>query len=138
MQAPVQRTVQRTVVEPEPKKLAVRLRAIPMDEQMIRGQQVDVRFREHTPAPQNIAAPQNVRNTQLHARTPRAVVQQPIATRQPSAVVQKPIAFEATPQLELAVPKQSTFELPVSTPNVEPAQEHTARAKTATPPWRIK
>lgn len=51
---PVDVGVRSIEAQPEPQKIAVRLRAIPMDERMIKGQQVEVRFREHFTEPEDI------------------------------------------------------------------------------------
>ena len=113
--APVQMQV--AAEQPKP-TLPVRLRAIPMDEGMIKGQQVDVRFRQHTPVQHGV-----VNHTQ------------PAATPEPVAMIPMPLS-------SASLPEANELELPLATPELDAALEHTARAtdvrEIVTPPWRIK
>jgi len=128
--APIQTPVQpvQIVEAPEIKKIPVRLRAIPMNEQMIKGKQVDVRFREHVPAPQQAPASENIQR-KAEASTPQRLIS-------------RSTDIPALPVNELTPPQPNEVNLELATPAmVNPAWEHTARAvedDVATPPWRIK
>ena len=110
-------------VQPQIQKIPVRLRAIPMNERMIKGKQVEVRFREHVPTPEN--APQRQAQT---TNSQRLLTQ---STDIPALLAN-----------ELTLPSSNEVDLEFATPAAADSTfEHTARAvetEVATPPWRIK
>ncbi|QEG21193.1 hypothetical protein [Mariniblastus fucicola] len=132
---------QAQVVETQPKTIPVRLRAIPMNEQMIKNQQVNVRFREHN------AELQDIENWQMQAAaeiTPERVPTQPAPQLPtPQLATPEPNSVPAAPQLNLTPPSSTEINLQLAIPELDDsAHEHTARAietdEMVTPPWRIK
>jgi hypothetical protein len=106
----------------EIRTIPVKLRAIPLTEEMIRGKQVQAKIREHIPAPQ--AIPQLEQVTQQQT-------------------VELPESVELVPQSELNLPATTNLDLEFADqPQENPYYEHTARANDnngpATPPWRLK
>ena len=112
-------------VESTPRRLAVKLRAIPMNDEMIRGQRVNVRFREHQPTQRDS---QNV------------IVESPVPAQRQQAIAQPLMEAVAAPSVTLN-PKVELLEIDM--PAEQPVMDRTARSsdavvETATPPWRLK
>jgi len=90
-----------------------------MSEKMIRGRQVNARFREHVPATQDIAEVNN----------------EPVAAPE-RVTAPEAVAVMKTPQLEVSLPQaDEVLDLDVPALDLEldlgPAHEHTARAVEA-------
>ena len=121
---PAASAVPQAPIADEPKKLAVKLRAIPMTDEMVRGQRVDVRFREHQPTQREMEA---------------VIVDSGNAPRQPA--MDQPIVEPVVAPIVTLSPNLNLID---SNPAADqPALDRTAKStdaveKLVTPPWRIK
>ena len=127
-----QRMPSQQQVETPPKQIPVRLRAIPMSQRMIDGKNVQARFREHSPSPQNFAVPQDTDKLRLKA-----------SNVQPMTAAIKSVSMPQTPPVQKAVSLAEPTDFQMTTPGAEsPAPDRTAKAikvyEVATPPWRTK